>query len=240
MTAVKRNWPKRIFYALAFSFLAFLVALAAFYIWLRASAADAAHLPPLQNGDLVFNTSPAQQSLAIMLASQSSLTHMGIVRLDENGQPFVLEASATVRETPLQAWIDTGVAGRLHVMRLKEKPDAKSLQKAFDWIEKQKGKPYDIFFMDEDDRFYCSELVYDALVAGGGTVIGTPQKIADLKLDSAPVRKLVAERWQKHPLCRDGKAADVDACFDILKQQNLITPASMAADDRLTVVYSNY
>lgn len=240
MTAVKRMWPKRVFYALAFSFLAVLCLLVLFYGYLRFTAAEANSLPALQDGDLVFNTSPARQSLPIMIATQSPLTHMGIVRLDQNGQPFVLEASYTVRETPLQEWIDIGVGGRLQVMRLKETPDAQELQKAFDWIEKQMGKPYDIFFTNGHDRFYCSELVYDALRNKAGVTIGQVQKVGELKLDSAPVQKLIAARWQKYPLCRAQGITDFEACFAIIKQQNLITPASMAADDKLATVYSNY
>src|SRR3954466_9120093 len=56
---------------------------------------------PLRDGDLVFQTSRSGQSLAVQRAPHSRWSHVGVV-LMRGGKPFVFEASATVRYTPLK------------------------------------------------------------------------------------------------------------------------------------------
>jgi len=221
-------------------FLALCVLAGAVFVWLRVTAADVESLPPLQTGDIVFQTAGSGQALAIMLASASPFSHVGIVLIDSAGKPVVWEAVGPVKETPLAEWIAQGRGGRLQVMRFAKPLSQEAWQKVFDWIKKQRGKPYDIYFTDDDDRFYCSELVHDALKAALGITLGKPQPVASLNLDNAPVRKLIAARWQNYPLCQGGKAQDFKICFEIIKAQNLITPAALAADARLQTVYTNY
>lgn len=236
----KAPWPKRFLRVLAMCFLgaAFLAACCA--LWLRATAADVATLPPLKTGDIVFQTDSSGQALAIMVASSSPFSHIGIVYIDHAGQAVVWEAVGPVKKTPLAEWISHGRGGRLQVMRLKPAPSAQDWQGVFAWIKKQQGKPYDIYFTDADDSFYCSELVYDALKAVLDISLGQPQPVSSLHLDNAPVRKLIAARWQTYPLCTQGKAKDFESCLKIIKAQRLITPAAVAADARLETVYSNY
>lgn len=229
----------RIFNALLFVVCCLTLVAALLYIFFYVTAAKVENLPVLKDGDIVFNISPSRQSLPIALASRSLLTHMGIVRLDKNGKAVVTEASATVRETPLQDWIDHGVAGRLVIKRPKE-ITPEQLEGVFAFTAKQAGKPYDIFFTEADDRFYCSELVQDAYRAGAGMTLGTPQKIGDLSIDSGPVLALMQERWQAYPLCRNGQAKNFTACLEIVKKQSLITPASIAKDAQLENIYSNF
>lgn len=233
-------WPKRFLRVLAICFLVFFLVLGSFALWLRVTAADVASLPSLKTGDIVFQTDSSGQALAIIMASASPFSHVGIVHVDNKGQPIVWEAVGPVKKTPLADWIAHGRGGRLQVMRFKTPLPATDWQKVFGWIKKQQGKPYDIYFTDGNDSFYCSELVHDALQAAVGITLGKSQSVASLHLDNAPVRKLIAARWQNYPLCKDGKAKDFDACFDIIRAQDLITPAALAADARLEIVYSNY
>jgi hypothetical protein len=229
----------RILNALLFVVCGLTLVAALLYLFFYVTMAKVENLPALQDGDVVFNISPSSQSLPIMLASRSLLTHMGIVRLDKNGKPEVVEASATVRATPLQDWIDHGIAGRLVIKRPKE-ITPEQLEGIFSFTARQAGKPYDIFFTEEDDRFYCSELVHDAFRAGAEITLGKAQKIGELALDSGPVLALMQERWQAYPLCRDGQVKNFAACMEIVKQQTLVTPASIAADAQLVPVYSNF
>jgi hypothetical protein len=58
-------------------------------------------LPPLQDGDLIFQTSMSNQSSAILIATADPYSHMGIVKND--GKTIkVIEAAGTVKETALQ------------------------------------------------------------------------------------------------------------------------------------------
>jgi len=236
----KAPWPKRLLRVLAICFLALFLLMGSFALWLRVTAADVNALPPLKTGDIVFQTDSSGQALAIILASGSPFSHVGIVHADQAGKPVVWEAVGPVKATPLAEWVAHGRGGRLQVMRFAAPLPATDWQKVFNWIKKQQGKPYDVYFTDGDDSFYCSELVHDALKAALGITLGEPQTVASLNLDNAPVRKLIATRWQNYPLCKGGKAKDFDACFDIIKAQSLITPAALAADARLETVYSNY
>ena len=63
-------------------------------------AANARAATPLRDGDIIFHTSRSAQSVAIQRATHSPYSHMGVV-LYRDGKPFVFEAIATVRYTPL-------------------------------------------------------------------------------------------------------------------------------------------
>src|SRR5262249_21128739 len=69
-----------------------------------ASLGAAVAAPDVRPGDIVFQTSKSNQSRAIQLATRSPYSHMGLILL-RDGKPFVLEAIATVRFTPLGEWI---------------------------------------------------------------------------------------------------------------------------------------
>src|SRR3989442_3366149 len=73
-------------------------------------ACNASGAPAVQDGDIIFQTSRSPQSLAIQRATHSPYSHMGII-LYRSGPPFVFEAIATVRYTPLVEWIDRSSGG---------------------------------------------------------------------------------------------------------------------------------
>ena len=133
--------------------------------------------PPLKDGDLVFETSSNPQATAILIATASPYTHMGIIKTDRDGV-LVVEAAATVKETPLADWVKRGVLDRVVIYR---DPDltpeqAKAVLAA---AEKLYGRPYDIFFSFNNEALYCSELPYLAFKAAGIDT-GKVQKISDL------------------------------------------------------------
>lgn len=74
---------------------------------------------PLHDGDIVFQTSQAAQSLAVQKATGSRYSHMGIIILRE-GKPFVFEAAHTVQYTPLNNWIARGFGGYFVAKRLQD------------------------------------------------------------------------------------------------------------------------
>src|ERR1035441_5346015 len=76
--------------------------------------------PVYQTGDIIFQTSRSSQSLAVQLATHSKYSHVGIIVI-RGGKPWVFEAVATVRYTPLGEWVRRGVEeGRFVVERLKD------------------------------------------------------------------------------------------------------------------------
>jgi hypothetical protein len=73
-------------------------------------------LPPLQDGDLIFQTSMSSQSSAILIATADPYSHMGIVKT-AGKSVNVIEAAATVKETALQEWINRGLLKRIAIYR---------------------------------------------------------------------------------------------------------------------------
>ena len=62
----------------------------------------------LQNGDLIFHKSKGPQAKAILEATGSAWSHVGII-LEQSGQWVVAEASMPVRIVSLQTFINRGV-----------------------------------------------------------------------------------------------------------------------------------
>ena len=72
-----------------------------------------------------------------------------------------------------------------------------------------------------------------------GIPVGKIQKVKELDVDNAIVRKLVEKRWKKHPVCKTGIRRFED-CWNRILEDELITPESVAADTKLVKVRSNY
>ncbi|MDD9900958.1 MAG: YiiX/YebB-like N1pC/P60 family cysteine hydrolase [Alphaproteobacteria bacterium] len=202
----------------------------------------------LKSGDIVFQTDTSEQSWPVMLATRSLYSHVGLVRVakDKNGKrkATVLEAVNPVREIDFSDWVQRGLAERILVKRIGNlditgRTGRKIVDTALAFSTQQIDKPYDIYFRSADDTFYCSELVYDAYSAAG-IEVGQIEKVSDMALDAAPVQALIHQRMKRHPDCLEKGATDVDACMAIIKAQELVTPASIAADKKLETVYSNY
>jgi uncharacterized protein YycO len=155
-------------------------------------AADA-----LRDGDIIFQTSRSGQSLAIQRATDSRYSHMGVI-LHRAGKPFVFEASATVRFTPLQTWIARGEGGHYVVKRLRNAAQQLSpavLDKARAYARGLTGKKYDLTFAWSDERMYCSELVWKIYKHALGVELGALQQLREFHLDDPAVRAKLRERY---------------------------------------------
>lgn len=185
--------------------------------------ATPAAAPDVQDGDLVFQTSTSSQSAAIRLVTKSPWSHMGIVFL-RDGEPWVLEAVQPVKWTRLDAWIARGEGKRVAIKRLANAdavltPDVIAKMRAEG--EAMVGKPYDLQFVWDDDRLYCSELAWKIYQRGAGLEIGAPQKLKDLDLSHPVVKALVKERTK-------GMWLD--------PEQTLVSPQAMFEDAALVNV----
>jgi Permuted papain-like amidase enzyme, YaeF/YiiX, C92 family len=154
-------------------------------------------LPAVQEGDVIFQTSQSTQSLAIQKATHSRYSHMGLVTYRDD-KPYVLEAAATVRATPLHEWIANGEGGHFVVKRL---VDAHEVLNSASLVELQKemrhfeGKPYDRTFEWSDERMYCSELVWKVYERALGIRLGEPQRMRDMDLSAPEVEGKLKERF---------------------------------------------
>jgi uncharacterized protein YycO len=156
--------------------------------------------PAFEEGDIIFHTSRSSQSVAIQQATKSPYSHMGIV-LRRGGQLTVFEASATVRYTPLEAWIARGAGGRYVLKRIEHgltQAQQAALRKA---ARPYENKRYDLTFEWSDERMYCSELVWKLYQCVLGIEIGKLEELRDFDLTGAAVKQKIRERYKgKLPL----------------------------------------
>jgi hypothetical protein len=193
-------------------------------------------IPALRDGDLVFQSSTAGQSGAVLAATGHPFTHMGIVKI-RGGEALVVEAWSEVMVTPLAEWVARDARGRVAIYR---DPDLTAAEGAavVAAAEAYAGRPYDIFFRFGDEAIYCSELAwlaYDAI----GLQIGQVEELGDLNVSDARVQELINQRWTFDPVC----AAEADGfadCLALLRKRELVTPASIAGDVRFAVIYSSF
>lgn len=124
----------------------------------------------LKEGDIVFQISKSRQSPFVQLATSSPWSHCGIV-VYKKGKPYVLEASNVVKLTELQKWIDRG-KGKIWKSKRVLK-DCPKIQ-----YKKYLGQPYDLAFKFDNNKMYCSELVYVIYKDQLGIELCKPRKIS--------------------------------------------------------------
>ena len=125
----------------------------------------------VREGDVIFQTSPSEQSPLIQIATRSKISHCGIIVM-KNEKPYVLETLKTLVVTPLDKFIARGEGGKYWLKRSK-KENIKIKYKSY------LGKPYDKAFKFDNGKFYCSELIYDIYKNQLGIELCEPKKVSD-------------------------------------------------------------
>ncbi|MBZ4416077.1 YiiX family permuted papain-like enzyme [Myxococcus sp. RHSTA-1-4] len=193
-------------------------------VWLGAHGAVAAPRAGLEEllrtGDIVLHTSRSRQSQFIQAATESPLSHVGMVEVTPQGA-WVVEAVQPVQRVPFSKWKARGVKGHILVLRPKELNDTQR-QQAVASAKAHLGKPYDWRFGWGDEAMYCSELVHKAYARSAGVEYGKMERLGSLKV--AGLEKPMRERY--------GGKVPMDL--------ELVTPASLAVDTRLEVVHSDF
>ncbi len=198
--------------------------------------AIAKEIPQFKSGDIIFQTSNSNQSYAIMLASKSLYSHVGIIEEDK-GEFYVIEAISEVKRTPLKKWINRGRLGLYTVSRIKNLTDSK-IKNIVEGAKKYLGRKYDLYFTSNNPEIYCSELVSLAYKEAG-IEVGHYQKVSTLDVDNFITRKLFKSRWRKHPLCQE-KTTTFDSCWKKVQSDELITPISLYEDKNTEIIFTNY
>lgn len=185
------------------------------------SLAAPAKTPDYQDGDIIFHQSQTAQSKAILEATGSPWSHVGIL-FEDGGKWYVAEAVQPVRVTSLSSFLRRGKGGHYRTYRM---PGLQTVHKSAirNFIESRIGTDYDLYFEWSDDLLYCSELVYKAYLYATGTEIGSIQKFRDLKLDGPYVKELIRRRIQD-----TGRQLNLD--------EPIVTPVSQLLDADLKLV----
>lgn len=177
--------------------------------------------PNLRPGDVLFQVSRSRQSRAIAKATGSVWTHCGLVFWHQSRWQ-VMEASKTVRWTPLSEWIQQGEDLRLDVRRVDSQVatlDPSRLGTLEGAAVRYIGRSYDSVFGWSDSAIYCSELVWKAF-RSAGVDLGGVQFLRDLDLSSPEAKDLLRRR---EPL-------------GIRWEDSLVTPEALRSSSRLRLV----
>lgn len=172
---------------------------------------------PLKEGDVVFSSSPHGQGRAIVDATASRYTHCGVVILKE-GRLMVLEAVQPVGLTTLEKFASHSAPGTFMARRLKAPLAPGALHAARAWGEAQIGKDYDSHFRWDNERLYCSELVWK-FYEKAGVRLCQPRKFQDYRLDHPSVIQVIDQRYggiEKLP-----------------KDENVVAPSDLAVSTLL-------
>ena len=188
----------------------------------------------LQNGDLIFQESCSDGVGNAIKEVTSSIdeyrfTHVGIVYIDEKDRVFVIEAThPKVAMTPLHDYLfpkDKPCYPISVVGRLKEEYHH-LIPAALEDGLKLVGKEYDYGYILDNDKYYCSELIYDILLKANNGVAVFPLNVMTFK--SAETDDF-SERWIKY---------FEKLGMDIPEGELGINPGAMSRSDVIDIIYS--
>lgn len=171
-----------------------------------------------REGDVVFQSLP-RLDLVVMIegATHSPYSHCGVVAR-EDGRWVVIEAMDPVTTTPLGMFAARGREGMFDVYRPQARYDAR-MTAFVDAAKTFVGRPYDFRFRMDDEKIYCSELVYKAFQTATGEPLGKLVKVSDL--DWKPHEKTIRKY--------EGGPAPLD--------REMITPRDLAKAEQLELVF---
>lgn len=157
----------------------------------------------VREGDVIFQTSMSRQSPLIQIGTRSKISHCGIIVMN-NGKPYVLETHKTLVLTPLNKFIARGEGGRYWIKR-SERENIKIKYGHY------LGKPYDLAFKFDNNKFYCSELVFDIYQKQLGIELAEPKRVKDyLILFTHKLPKIKREMKSRHISLEQKAIAPVD------------------------------
>lgn len=130
----------------------------------------------LKVGDILFKEYPSDSSFTDAVVSVTNsldryrFSHVGVIT-KSNGKLVVTEAVFSgVKETPIDSFLLTarciGNQPIVLATRLK-KQYKKAIKPALPRLKAILGKPYDKEFLPDNDKYYCSELIYETFLIDG-------------------------------------------------------------------------
>ena len=128
----------------------------------------------LKEGDMIFHISQSQQSPLIQYATKSTLSHCGIIIEKKDGL-YVLEATGTLRLTPLDKFINRGKGKLWWAKRVIDEPVKIKYKHLL-------GRKYDLSFKKDNYLFYCSELIYHIYKTQFNIELCEYRKVSDYNL----------------------------------------------------------
>ena len=170
-------------------------------------------------GDVIFQSLPRSELAdAIEGATKSPWSHCGIVAKDEHGRWIVYEAMNGVEATPLRQFVYRSRDGQYAVHRWQPQYESK-VAAVLQQVRTQLGKPYDLRYRMDDEKIYCSELIYKAFRQVTGEAPGKLVALGDLNW--GPYQRFIEQL--------EGG--------DVPLEREMITPRDLAAAPQLALVH---
>lgn len=179
-----------------------------------------------EEGDLVFQECQGQICPALKTLTHSRWTHVGMI-VKENNQVMVAEAGSTIRLSPIQNFIASGVKNDFVVKRLDKKVgtlDASSITELKMSLKPFLGASYDYWFEWSDQVIYCSELVWKVFANALKIELSKPQKLKDFDLENP-----LAKAWIYQMYTKQGKKLN--------PEEPVVSPAALYESPLLVEVY---
>ncbi|KZL21332.1 hypothetical protein PsAD2_00623 [Pseudovibrio axinellae] len=188
------------------------------------------------NAQLIFVESTSPLESAVANAMNSPYAHVGILRLTGGG-PVVLDTKPSLWEILLETFLNKTQSHRYAIY------EVRGLSETNAYIPPRLANEYlhtpnDYFWRSGSSELSGAELVnltYKAV----GFDLGTPIKINEIGIHGKALYEWLKGRWKDHPDCNTPNLS-LDDCWQHFKQQKVITPASIAADQRLVCVWSTF
>lgn len=173
-----------------------------------------------QEGDILFQSLPRSPLVnAIEGATKSPFSHCGIV-VNENGSWIVYEAYSKVESTPLSNWVFRSRSHRWAVYRLDEQHQ-QFVPAIVQHVRGFVGRPYDSRYEMDDEKIYCSELIYKAFLRATGRPLGGTVQLGELNWQ--PFTEII-QRYEGGP---------------VPLEREMITPKHLASADQLMLIMSH-
>ena len=178
-----------------------------------------------KDGDVIFQTSESSQCEAVRIATRSKFSHCGIIFTKDN-EKFVLEAVQPVKITPLKEWIQHGKDNCYMIKRVKDTLLLDNQKRTAMRLEgtKQLNKDYDLYFEWNDDKIYCSELVWKIYQRGANITLCKEQLLQSFNLKDPKVKAILKQRYGKN----------------IPLREKVVAPSQLAESTLLETVFDNY
>ena len=192
------------------------------FVWaaIKTKLFDITKSVDIREGDLMFQHLPGELLEVIADVTNSPYSHCGIV-IQKEGQLYVLEAIGPVKVTPLNQWVHRGIGSKVTIVRLKEEY-RKKIPNIIAAAFKYKGLPYDIQYEWDDEKIYCSELIYKAAWEGAGIRLAKFRELGELNW--GPHEEFIREIA--------GGTLPLD--------RQMITPVDLVVSDKVEMVYSTF
>lgn len=182
-------------------------------------------LPPVMEGDLVFQISEDEQSVAFGNACKSKYNNIGMIFMNPKNHIYmVMEAKDSIHAMPLTEWVDRGKGDHVALLRLKMANQIFNEKKTTMlkmYAKPMRGKKYDIYYSWSDEAFYSAEMIWKLYKNGANVELCKPGKLGQLDLSGTLVKQQMKNKY--------GAKIPVD--------EEAVTPNDIFNSPKLEIIY---